>query len=242
MGLGGQSLSEADDFLKARARILGLNLRIVQSNHEGDWLDAIANERDWMTGVVVNLGAWAKTATATAEVLKFVGKPVVEVSLGNGKASVLDGIAVKRVSGAGVEAYVDALQHFGGEPKEPKPSADSPKTLGRRPPSPSAPVPLTARSKSLGRKREPRETSQPGVLTRALVREKIADRLAGHMSPSALATWARAHWQEIQSGAPVESGHREVLEEALQTLLLSAGTKSWVTDEHLIDLMATLGT
>ena len=100
--------------------------------------------------------------------------------------------------------------------------------LGKKPPAPSAP-------KSLG-KREPVVAS--GVLTRAVVRQQIADRLSGVVTPSGLSAWSRAQWQKLQSGAPIESGQREVLEDVLQQLLLSAMVKT--SDDQLIELMTQL--
>ena len=64
--------------------------------------------------------------------------------------------------------------------------------------------------------------ARPGAqLSRALVRQKIADRLAGQADPAGLATWARSQWLEVQRGAPAESGFRELLDDSLQSLTLS---------------------
>lgn len=104
-----------------------------------------------------------------------------------------------------------------------------PKLLNRKPPPPSAPP------KSIG-KREP--VVEAKVLTRAVVRQQIADRLAGNVTASALSAWSRAQWQKLQSGAPIESGQRELLEDVLQQLLLSATAKT--SDDQLIELMTQL--
>jgi 3-dehydroquinate dehydratase-2 len=78
-----------------------------------------------------------------------------------------------------------------------------------------------------------------GALTRVQVRDKISERLSGKLSPSGLATWARSQWQQLQRGAPVESGQRDKLEDVLQTLLLSSASKA--NDHQLIELMTQLG-
>jgi 3-dehydroquinate dehydratase II len=101
-----------------------------------------------------------------------------------------------------------------------------PKTLGRKPPPPLP-------------KHEKREAQEAhGILTRARVREQIAERLAGTMTPAALATWARARWADLQAGTPAESGQRERLEEVLQTLIVAAAQKA--SDQALIELMVQL--
>ncbi len=101
--------------------------------------------------------------------------------------------------------------------------------INKKAPHPSAP------QKSVGR-RVPAPASN--VLSRAVVRQQIADRLAGTVTPAALAAWARAEWQKLQSGHPMESGQRETLEDVLQQLLLSATMKA--SDDQLIELMTQL--
>lgn len=100
------------------------------------------------------------------------------------------------------------------------------------PPPPSAPT-----LKSMG-SRPPSAASSSGVLTRAVVRQQIADRLSGVLTPATLSAWARAQWQKLQSGAPMESGQREVLEDVLQQLLLSSSVRT--SDDQLIELMTQL--
>jgi 3-dehydroquinate dehydratase II len=103
------------------------------------------------------------------------------------------------------------------------------KTLGRR--AVAAPP---ARGALVGR-------ASPGQgISRALVRERIADRLSGRLSAAGLATWSRAQWLELQRGAAAESGQRELLEDTLQQLLLAAQKPSRLGDEQLVELMAAL--
>jgi 3-dehydroquinate dehydratase-2 len=44
----------------------------------------------------------------------------------------------------------------------------------------------------------------------------------------------------VQRGAPAESGHRELLEDSLQTLTLSAISATRLSDDQLVDLMTQL--
>ncbi|MGI5860744.1 MAG: type II 3-dehydroquinate dehydratase [Myxococcales bacterium] len=75
---------------------------------------------------------------------------------------------------------------------------------------------------------------------RAAVRERIAARLGRKITPSALATWAREQWLNLERGAATEMGQRELLSETLQTLALSATPAGRLSDEELIDLMTRL--
>ncbi|HEY3451209.1 MAG TPA: type II 3-dehydroquinate dehydratase [Myxococcales bacterium] len=106
----------------------------------------------------------------------------------------------------------------------PKPT----KTIGR--PTPGiAPPPGAQLTKTTG-----------GGITRSVVRERISARLGGKITPSALATWAREQWLNVERGAATEMGQRELLEEALQSLALSATPAGQMSDNELIDLMARL--
>ncbi len=154
---------------------------------------------------------------------------------------------------------------IGRKVKAPKPAAEAPtKTLGRKTAGQStAPSKALARTaeaggavKTLGRKgqldkpakaakektigRGSKGTPASDLLTRALVREKIADRLSGKLSPEGLASWARAQFLEVQRGAPAESGYQDMLEDSLQTLTLSTMPVSRLTDEQLVDMMTQL--
>jgi 3-dehydroquinate dehydratase-2 len=124
-----------------------------------------------------------------------------------------------------------------------KPGPGKAKTIGRKAkaPKPAAAAP----KKTLGRKaqadtRGSKDTPAAELPTRALVREKIAERLSGKLSPEGLAAWARAQWLEVQRGAPAESGYRDMLEDTLQTLTLSSMPASRLTDEQLVDMMIQL--
>lgn len=137
----------------------------------------------------------------------------------------------------------------------PAPAA-RPKTLGRPAPEgtprapakagPSgAPPPTVGPSgpKTLGRGAPPPApgTRRPGAgLTRAEVRARISDRLAGRLSPAGLATWARGEWVALQRGAAVESGQRDQLEEVLQALFLAVQPRAALSDTQLVEWMAAL--
>jgi 3-dehydroquinate dehydratase-2 len=79
-----------------------------------------------------------------------------------------------------------------------------------------------------------------GRLTREEIRARIADRLAGRMTPGALATWARSQWVALQQGAPVESGQRELLDEVLQALFLAVQPRGALGDDQLVEWMTAL--
>jgi len=145
-------------------------------------------------------------------------------------ASAAPGPAASRTTRAPVPAAAPAATRTG-------------KTLG--PPRAAIAPPATSSSggKTLGRA-EPRPatgTRRPGAgLTRGEVRSRIADRLAGRLTPAGLATWARGEWVALQRGAAVETGQRDQLEEVLQALFLSVQPRAALSEDQLVEWMAAL--
>ena len=122
-------------------------------------------------------------------------------------------------------------------------NAEQTSTRGTARGAASAPVPAPSTGKTLGRAAPlpAPGTRRPGAgLTRAEVRSRIADRLAGRLTPAGLATWARGEWVAVQRGAAVEAGQRDQLEEVLQALFLSVQAKGALTEHQLVEWMAAL--
>jgi len=96
--------------------------------------------------------------------------------------------------------------------------------------------------KTLGRAAAPSEATRELAkgITRAAVRERIAARLGRKITASALATWAREQWLNVERGAATEMGQRDLLAEALQTLALSATPGTAISENELVELMARL--
>jgi 3-dehydroquinate dehydratase II len=193
----------------------------------------------------------------------------VHLEDGSGKASVrrhslLKDVCIARVVGEGPDGYLRALERLValvGAAAPPPPPVKK-QALGRREkpavgkPAPSAAVPASASlpttaqrpaAKTLGRRtgsaplgRGAPAPAEGGVLNRAKVRSRIAERLSGRLTPAGLCSWARAQWLELQRGAPAESGQRELLEETLQQLLLGLEKPSRLSDEQLVELMTAL--
>jgi 3-dehydroquinate dehydratase-2 len=311
-GRRGGRLADLDAALKARASELGLELQVVQSNHEGVLLDTLHAERARVDGVVVS-PAGLFGSYPLREALEAVGVPAIEVyleRLGERESVVAEACAAT-IEGQGFHSYLEALERFAsgdltgelpeedeeeaedeevedesaedesaeegdevveaawaGEDEEGEEPAGPVKTLGRRKkgvlrdkslgvmPAKALARPVGGGHKTLGRKveapavpaspaktlgrRGARGTPAADFLTRALVRQKIADRLAGRLTPAELATWARSKWMEVQRGAAAESGYRELLEDCLQRLTLSTMPASKLSDAELVDLMARL--
>lgn len=75
-----------EDFLKALAADYpSIDLEYIQSNHEGDIIDAIhrAGFDPETKGIILNAGAYTHTSLAIADAIRAVENPVIEVHITN---------------------------------------------------------------------------------------------------------------------------------------------------------------
>jgi 3-dehydroquinate dehydratase-2 len=114
---GTVSLAEVDRRIAERAKELGLGVRCVQSNLEGELVTEIQEARTWAAAVVVNPGGYAHTSVAIRDAVAAVPVPVIEVHLSNPLArepfrrdDIVGGAARGVISGFGWRSYVLALQ------------------------------------------------------------------------------------------------------------------------------------
>ena len=114
---GKKPLAEIDEEIKATAGELGLDVRILQSNHEGVLIDTIQEHRTWAQAIVINPGAFTHYAIALRDALTSVRLPVIEVHLTNVSAreefrrtSVISPVCVGTIAGFGSESYLLALR------------------------------------------------------------------------------------------------------------------------------------
>ena len=111
-----------DDVIKlstSAAQDVGLELRAVQSNHEGALIDAIHAARDDCAGIVINAGGLTHTSVAIRDALLGTELPVAEVHLSNihrreefRHHSYISDIAEVVVVGAGIHGYAFAVQQL----------------------------------------------------------------------------------------------------------------------------------
>ena len=80
---GTTTLAQIEELATATAAAHGFEVRAVQSNHEGDLIDAIHVARDDCAGIVINPAAYSHTSVAIADALRAVELPVAEVHLSN---------------------------------------------------------------------------------------------------------------------------------------------------------------
>lgn len=102
-------------------RALGLDVEVLQTNHEGVLLDALNQAADDATPVILNGGAWSHYSYALYDACAQLTAPLVEVHLSDPKqrpeefrhTSVITPHAAAEFVGAGVDGYRLALEFIG---------------------------------------------------------------------------------------------------------------------------------
>jgi 3-dehydroquinate dehydratase-2 len=77
------TLAQINAHLQEAAAREGVELRIVQSNSEGEMVTAIQDALGWADGIVINAAAYTHTSIALRDALSAVKLPAVEVHLSN---------------------------------------------------------------------------------------------------------------------------------------------------------------
>jgi 3-dehydroquinate dehydratase II len=114
---GRQTLADLNRLLTAYAEKADLQLKIFQSNGEGELIDTIQEDSVWAEAILINPGAYTHYSYALRDALAGVGLPVVEVHLSNihcreefRHVSVIAPIAVGQICGFGFDSYLLGLQ------------------------------------------------------------------------------------------------------------------------------------
>jgi 3-dehydroquinate dehydratase-2 len=113
---GSRSLQEIDWAVEQRGRELGIEVRCVQSNVEGEMVNAIQDARGWAGAIIVNPAGYSHTSVAIRDAIAAVGLPAVEAHLSNPAAreefrrvDLVAQVCVGVVAGFGWRSYLLAL-------------------------------------------------------------------------------------------------------------------------------------
>lgn len=119
---GDWTLEDINAELVSVGQDLGVQVRCLQSNSEGELIDALHEAREWAAGVVFNPGAYTHTSVALRDAISAIEIPVVEVHLSNVYAreefrhkSLLAPVCLGKITGFGWRSYVLGLQALVGD-------------------------------------------------------------------------------------------------------------------------------
>jgi 3-dehydroquinate dehydratase-2 len=122
---GRTTLPELEQLVRAEAARLDVALTWTQTNHEGDFVEAVQGLKGHADGALVNAAAFTHTSLAIRDAFLAVKVPFVEVHLSNifarepeRRHSRLADLAIGIVAGFGPSGYLLGLQALVGKLRE----------------------------------------------------------------------------------------------------------------------------
>ena len=117
---GNRTYAALVDMIKRHAEEKNVEVSFMQSNHEGDLVDAIQQAYfDKIDGIIINPGAYTHTSIAIMDAVKAVMIPTVEVHISNvseredyRQISYIGKVAVRTIAGYGFDGYNMAMDHL----------------------------------------------------------------------------------------------------------------------------------
>ena len=112
---GSQELRDIERRCRERTSELRMGMAWLQSNSEGELIDALHSHRDW-DGVIINAAAYTHTSLAIADAIAAIRAPTIEVHLSNiharepiRRTSLIAPVVWGQVSGFGYRSYIAAI-------------------------------------------------------------------------------------------------------------------------------------
>jgi len=114
---GKMSLSRLNQLIRERAKKLGVEVKISQSNHEGDIVSLIGKSKNWADAIIINPAAYTHTSVAIRDAILAVDVLTIEVHLSNiyereafRQRSLTAGACLGLILGFGPQSYLLALE------------------------------------------------------------------------------------------------------------------------------------
>ncbi len=116
---GRETLADVEASMTGLAAELALDLRFMQSNHEGQLVDWIQAARNDAAGIIINPGAYSHTSVAILDALNAFDGAVLEVHISNihkreafRHHSFVSARADGVIAGFGTQGYLLALRRM----------------------------------------------------------------------------------------------------------------------------------
>ena len=115
---GMNTLADIEGRIREVAQSLGVEVEFLQSNHEGELVDAIGSVlQRGFDGIIINPAAYTHTSVALRDALEAVKLPAIEVHLSNVHAreefrrnSLTAPVCLGQIAGLGPDGYEMALR------------------------------------------------------------------------------------------------------------------------------------
>ena len=116
---GKETYADLVDKIQKHCDAKNLDVKIFQSNHEGDLVDEIQKAYGDADGIVINPGAYTHTSIAILDAVKSVNIPTVEVHISKveeredfRQISYVRLACVKTITGHGTDGYIEAIDYL----------------------------------------------------------------------------------------------------------------------------------
>ena len=119
---GASTYDDLVNLITSHCQSKGIEVKCLQSNHEGDLVDYIQQAYfDKVDGIVINPGAYTHTSVALLDALKAVQIPAVEVHISKvnereafRQISYVSYYCSKTITGKGFDGYIEAIDFLSG--------------------------------------------------------------------------------------------------------------------------------
>lgn len=116
---GRETYSDLVKKIEDHCKNRGVEVKLYQSNHEGDLVDEIQKAYGEADGIVINPGAYTHTSIAILDAVKSVNIPTVEVHISKveeredfRRISYVRLACVKTITGHGTDGYIEAIDYL----------------------------------------------------------------------------------------------------------------------------------
>ena len=113
---GTQTLQDIRVLCVEKAGEYSMTVDFRQSNHEGELITWIQEEREQIAGLIINAGGYTHTSVAIHDALKLLTVPIIEVHLSDPDSreafrhfSYISLVAAKIIKGKGPAGYTEAI-------------------------------------------------------------------------------------------------------------------------------------
>lgn len=116
---GKETYADLTEKIRNHCEKKNIEVKIYQSNHEGDLVDEIQKAYGNADGIVINPGAYTHTSIAILDAVKAVNIPAVEVHISKiedreyfRQISYVRFACVKTITGHGTDGYLEAIDYL----------------------------------------------------------------------------------------------------------------------------------
>ena len=114
---GNETLEELMMWLENATIALDHNFKFYQTNHEGEIIDILHDERLWANGILINPGAFAHYSYAIRDAIESIQIPTIEIHISDiykredfRKKSIITEVCKDCIVGLGKNSYLEGLK------------------------------------------------------------------------------------------------------------------------------------